>query len=294
MMDLAPFTALLRDVIGLDAASVGVSTIERAVRERLVASRMEALDYLQHLRRSGTEMQELVETVVVPETWFFRDREAFGFLARTAQDEWLRATPDGVVRILSLPCSTGEEPYSIAMALLDAGMPAEQFQIDAVDISARALATAERGIYGRNAFRGADVAFRERYFTDTPAGARLSEVVRRQVRFQRGNLFSPAALPETAIYDAVFCRNLLIYFDRETQDRCVRLLERPLTADGLLFVGPSEAALMLAHSFVSARVALAFAFRKVHRRQDAFRLRRRGAGRRAPTRPQGRRLHPPP
>jgi chemotaxis protein methyltransferase WspC len=70
-----------------------------------------------------------------------------------------------VLRILSLPCSTGEEPYSIAMALLDAGIPGDRFRVDAIDISARALERARAAVYGDNAFRGQPLDFRDRYFT---------------------------------------------------------------------------------------------------------------------------------
>ncbi len=261
-MDLAPFIALLQQTIGLDAASIGPSAVERAVRDQLAASKMEPSAYLQLLHGSEGAMQALIEAVVVPETWFFRDREAFAALARTAWEEWLRVRPDSPLRLLSVPCSTGEEPYSMAMALLDAGLAPDQFEVDAVDISTRALTVAQRGIYGSNAFRGSDLAFRDRYFTPTPAGVRLDNTVRQQVRFQHGNLFAPGFLPGTAIYDALFCRNVLIYFDRPTQDRCVAILQRLMRADGVVFVGPSESSLLLDHHFVPARIPLAFAFRK--------------------------------
>ena len=96
--------------------------------------------YLERVRVSGTELQALIEAVVVPETWFFRDRHAFVALARLAREEWLPSHREGALALLSLPCSTGEEPYSMAMALLDADVPANRFRVDAVDISTRSLA----------------------------------------------------------------------------------------------------------------------------------------------------------
>ena len=114
--------ALLKERIGLDAASVGRGTIERAVEERRQA--MGADDpatYWNLLHAVPDELQALIESVVVPETWFFRHREALLALARFAAQRVFGAG-EPMLRILSLPCSTGEEPYSIAMALLDAGM----------------------------------------------------------------------------------------------------------------------------------------------------------------------------
>lgn len=263
-MGYTEFESLLKEVMGLDAASIGSSAIERAVQDRRSACKLkDTRAYLEHVRACRTELQELIEAVVVPETWFFRDQEAFATLARMAHEERLRVDADGVMRLLSLPCSTGEEPYSMAIALLDAGVPASCFQIDAVDISSRALTHAQRAVYGKNSFRGTNLDFRDRHFETTVHGYRLSHAVRGQVHFKQGNLLSADFLPGAGIYDVVFCRNVLIYFDRATQDRTVHVLQRLLTAKGALFVGPSETALPLSHDFISARVPLAFAFHKL-------------------------------
>lgn len=260
---LTEFADLLKRVMGLDAASIGVPAIERAVQQRVAACGLkDAGAYLERVRASADELQELIEAVIVPETWFFRDREAFAALARLVYDEWLQTHPAGVLRVLSLPCSTGEEPYSMAMALLDAGFPAERFRIDALDISARALTHARRALFGRNSFRGGDLDFRERHFTPAGTGWQVAEAVRQQVEFRQGNLLDAYLQPGAENYDVVFCRNLLIYFDRATQDRAIATLTRLLAPKAWLFVGPSETGLLLSHAFVSAKVPLAFAFRQ--------------------------------
>jgi chemotaxis protein methyltransferase WspC len=257
------FESLLKRAMGLDAASIGSSAVERAVRTRMTAcSLADPQAYLDRLRNSAGEMQKLIEVVVVPETWFFRHREAFAAMVRIAREEWLQRHSEGLLRILSLPCSTGEEPYSIAMALLEAGFPINRFRVEAVDISNRALAHAGRAIYGKNSFRGSDLGFRDRYFTLTPAGYRLADAVSRHVRFQQGNLFDPDFLTGAELYDLIFCRNILIYFDSATQDRAVAVLTRLLSAMGALFVGPSEGNLLLEHGFVAVKAPLAFAFRR--------------------------------
>jgi chemotaxis protein methyltransferase WspC len=249
--------------MGLDAASIGAAAIERAVRERMAA--LPAQDpqiYWERLCASEVELQELIEAVVVPETWFFRDREAFVALRNMVHAELNTGPVERTLRVLSLPCATGEEPYSIAMALLDAGVPTSRLQIDAVDISLRVIAYAERAVYGKNSFRGTDLGFRERHFTPVGQSYHLSDAVRQPVHFRQANLFASGAFPEAHIYDFIFCRNVLIYFDRAGQKLAVRLLGRLLKPGGTLFVGPSESPLLLDLGFASAKLPLAFAFRR--------------------------------
>ena len=262
MNDTLPaFARLLQEAIGLDAASIGSGAVERAVRARMQACTSPDLDsYWPRVCQGGPELQLLIESVVVAESWFFRDRQAFVALAARAQQ--LRARhPQARLLVLSIPCAGGEEPYSIAMALLDAGLSAAQFRVDAVDVSERALEAARSGCYGRNAFRGDDLAFRERHFERASDGFRISAQVRECVAFRRGNLFDPALFDELAAeYSMVFCRNLLIYFDRPTQRRALALLQSRLGADGALFVAPSEAGLMLQSGFRPLPLPLAFGF----------------------------------
>jgi len=262
---LLRFADWLKSQIGLDAASIGLNTIERAVRERLAACRADAFEpYWQLLQGSAHERQQLIEAVVVPETWFFRDAAAFDTAARHACSLLAGGQRSGPLRLLSLPCSSGEEPYSLAMALLDAGLAPQRFQIDAVDISQRALERARHGLYQQHSFRSGTLGFRERHFSAEPDGYRLNEAVRRQVRFSQGNLFGPELLAGEAPggYDIVFCRNVLIYFDRPTQQRAIAVLRHWLAEAGLLLVGPAEAALLLRHQFHSAGLNLSSAFRK--------------------------------
>ena len=259
----ARIAALLKEKMGLDAESIGVACVERAVRERLAARGLEDVQvYWEQVTTFEQELQELIEAIVIPETWFFRDPGAFAALVRVVREEWLSKHAEGTLRLLSLPCSTGEEPFSMAMALLDGGLPPSRFHIDAIDISTRAIAWAELGAYGKNSFRVKDLSFRERYFERVERGHRLSDGVRRQVHFRHGNLLSTGWLHGAHGYDVIFCRNVLIYFDRVTQCRAIEVLSRLLMPSGLLFVGPSETGLLLDHGFVSAGIPLAFAFRR--------------------------------
>lgn len=254
---------LLKQAIGMDAEIVGQSVIDHAVRARMtVCALKDRGEYWERLRHSAEELQLLVEEVVVPETWFFRDAEAYVALADFVLNHWAPANLTGVLNVLSAPCSTGEEPYSIAMALLDAGLPAPRFKIEAVDVSERALADARRAVYGRNAFRGRALDFRERHFRPVAGGQQLNAAVRERVRFEQANLIGDSFLPGAAIYDVIFCRNVLIYLDGATQERVIKAMDRLLTPNGIFFVGPAEAFLTRAGGFQSANYPSAFACRK--------------------------------
>lgn len=261
-MNAARFGALLDRALGLNPVSIGAAAIERAVEMRIKACNLaNENDYWDLLQQSRAEVQELIEAVVVPETWFFRDPPAYAAMVGFVTER-VKGDPGRQQRLLSLPCSSGEEPYTMAMALLDAGVPASRFRIDAVDVSARAIARAQGGIYGRNSFRSKDLGFRERHFEPIEAGHRVSDTVRGPVQFRQGNIVDPNLLAGADPYDVIFCRNLLIYFDTQIQNRTLSLLRGLLAPDGVLFVGHSEAGLMAANGFASAKIPMAFAFRK--------------------------------
>jgi chemotaxis protein methyltransferase WspC len=273
---MKPIENWLRETIGLDAAAVGPGLIQRAVRQRMRSLGLKRVeDYQRSLEHSRAEWNELVESVVVPETWFFRDPEPIAAFVRLVREEWLPAHSTAPLRLLSVPCASGEEPSSLVMALLDGGVPANRFQVEAVDISARALARAARGVYGRNSFRGTDLAFRDRYFQPSEGGFRLDPAVSNCVRFYRGNFLSDAILHSGAGYDFIFCRNLLIYLDPLMRRKALDKLEYLLTPAGVLFVSAVEQPLAVEHGLIKAMIPMAFACRKAGhgtRRQRPARL----------------------
>jgi len=271
MSDERAFAAWLFEETGMDAESLGSSARVRAATLLVAngaceaasgqASSVQTLDaQWPHLAATAAGRQALIDALVVPETWFFRDHEAFTALARLGAER-ARMEPGQVLRVLSVPCSSGEEPYSAAMALLDAGLGADQFAIDAIDISATSVEAAQRGIYGRNAFRSSALTFRDRHFTQGPDGWRIGAHVRRQVTFERANLFDWLEVHPVR-YDFIFCRNVLIYFSRDAQDRTIALLRARLAEGGLIFVGPAETGAMMRNEMASAEIALAFAYRQ--------------------------------
>ena len=281
-MSLAQIEEMLRTAMGLDAASVGNASFERVLVARQRKCGLESQEaYYHYLRATPSEFQELIEAMVVPETWFFRHREAFGALVRIA-GEWLPRHPFGLLKVLCVPCSSGEEPYSIVMALQGEGFPEGRFSVDAVDISQVALDRAERAVYGKNSFRGGDTGFRDQYFLHTERGYHVIGPVRDRVRFRRGNILDLEVLSVAASYDIIFCRNLLIYFDRATQEKILAALRAALAPGGTAFMGPAEALVMRSSGFAPTGDPGAFAFQAT----------RPEAGPPAPKRPP--RLQPPP
>ncbi len=261
--------ALLQDKIGVAASIIGSKEITRAVEKRRLACNLPNLQtYLQQLQTSTQELEELIELVIVPETWFFRDGEPFIFLKHYVTSEWLPTQSNRILRLLSVPCSSGEEPYSIAMTLLNAGLTPNQFCIDGVDISKKSLHRARRAVYSRNSFRGNKLEFQERYFTKTGDEYQLCDLVKNVVNFIHGNLLNSHFWINRQPYDIIFCRNVLIYFEQPARELTLQNLERLLTNQGLIFVGHAEAGQLLQSRFESMRHPMAFAYRKKDNKND--------------------------
>lgn len=264
--------SLLAEKIGLDSNSMGPGNIARAIGKRMAAcGDSDEAAYWQRLQVSQAELAELIESVVVPETWFLRDREPFVFLKNYVVSQWLPHPPRAQLRVLSVPAATGEEPYSIAITLMEAGLSAPQFTLDAVDISHNSLVKAKRGVYGKNSFRGTEAEFQQRYFQPVTGGEpgknipeyEIRAEVRAAVNFMPGNLLDKFFMVNKInYYDLIFCRNLLIYFHRQAKEEAMAVLNRLLVSGGLLFAGHSETALPLAAGFELIRHPRAFAYRK--------------------------------
>ncbi|BCQ59662.1 chemotaxis protein methyltransferase WspC [Pseudomonas sp. NFPP10] len=265
------FFDFLKERIGLDVASVGPAIIERAVRQRCNALYARSSDeYWQKLQGSRDEQQALIEAVIVPETWFFRYPESFATLVKLAKARLAQIKGMRALRLLSLPCSTGEEPYSIAMALLDGGLAPHQFKVDGLDVSPLSVERAKAALYGKNSFRGQPIEFRERYFNPEEGERyRLSERVREQVRLQVGNVLDPGLLASEPAFDFVFCRNLLIYFDQPTQRQVFEVLKRLTHEEGVLFIGPAEGSLLGRLGMRSIGIPQSFAFSRHHEPEPA-------------------------
>ena len=232
--------AFLERSIGLDSQTVGSGAIARAVRMRMNAcGEPDEAAFLARLSRDAEERERFIDEVVVPESWFFRDQQVFDYLRQLAS-AFAQSPRPAPLRVLCVPCAAGEEPYSVAITFLEAGLSPDQFRIDATDVSHTSLRRAAAATYSANAFRAADVSFRDRWFRERDAAAELNEAVRRQVHFSWGNLLDQSFAADREPYDIIFCRNLLIYLTAEARSRAEQTLDRMLAPDGILVLGAAE------------------------------------------------------
>jgi len=245
---------MLRKATGLNLSK---ATVDRALKNRMEQTDAANQDeYLEQM--TPQELTALVELVVVPESWFYRDQQAFHAAADFVR---ARLAPDNgrLVRILTIPCAGGEEPYTMAMVLSDAGIPSGSYIIDAFDISPGCVARAKSAVYGRNAFRSQDLGFRDRHFSHVgDEDYRVSDAIRKQVRIKQGNLLEFDLSARAGYYDVIFCRNLLIYFDKPTTKAAIAKLEALLANDGQLFAGYAEVPSFCQHGFAPLQYPQAF------------------------------------
>jgi chemotaxis protein methyltransferase CheR len=204
--------------------------------------------YLAHVKadRSGQAMTTLLDAIATNHTHFFRESRHFEFLAGRAAQLKARC-PDGALDGWSAACSTGEEPYTILMQLREAGH--DGVRLLASDISTKALAKARAGVYPMAKVADVPQPLLHRYFEkglgEQDGLARIAPALRQQVEFRALNLLDITFLGRQ--FDFVFCRNVMIYFDKAIQQRVVTMLERHLKPGGYLFIAHSESLNGIAH-----------------------------------------------
>lgn len=218
--------------------------VEAGIRRCMVAAGVRRVDdYLALIERDDGAFDELVAAVTVGESYFFRDLNQFQFIRRRILPTWLARGGSGQrVRIWSAGCATGEEAYSLAMAVRAYGLPA-QVDVLGSDISRPALAKAREAAYSRWSLRGLDEATIQRHFRSRDGRYWLDETFREAVSFSHLNLAEatyPSVLNGIWNMDLILCRNVLIYFDRETIQQVGRRLLASLAPGGWLILGASD------------------------------------------------------
>jgi chemotaxis protein methyltransferase CheR len=191
------------------------------------------------------EWDELASALSNNETYFFRERAQLDILTGEVVAEALQSS-NPKLRVWSSACSTGEEPFSLAMALLETRKLApQQIQIKGSDLSPRALERCKVGFYRDLSFRATPPELIQRYFRSFEGGFIISDDVKRMVEFFRINLLDERAVAAAGPFDAIFCRNVLIYFDKPTQKRVVEAFAKALRPRGFLFLGHAESIMRL-------------------------------------------------
>jgi len=247
--------------------------VDRGLAERIQASGNGGFrQYYQRLRYSdnSAEWQALINALTVNETYFFREVHQFECLVNSMLEEIVHhKKPGEVIRIWSIPSSSGEEPCSVALYLLEKWPRISEFDIEilASDIDTEALERARAGIYSARSVQYLPPGYLFKYFTLLPGGEyQLSDEIRSAVAFSRINLMDPQ---ETGIFqniDVVFCRNLLIYFDDISRRRAAEVLYDALAPGGFICLGHSESMSRISSLFTLRRFPDAIVYQKPFRR----------------------------
>ncbi|MEZ4388839.1 MAG: protein-glutamate O-methyltransferase CheR [Candidatus Krumholzibacteriia bacterium] len=225
--------------------SLVVGRLQKVLRDRGFAEFKSYLEWLTS-DQSGVGLEELANRISTNHTFFWRENSHFEFFRDTilAEAAARHRKDGGNVRFWCAGCSSGEEPYTLVMLMLEVyGREYDTLKplLLATDISATALSSAMRGVYGADRVERMPANLRSKYFERGPeAGTyRVVERVRSQVVFRRHNLMNPT-FPFKKPFDSVFCRNVMIYFDKQTRDGLVSRFHRHTATDGYLLIGHSE------------------------------------------------------
>ena len=243
-------SSLVEGELGIKMPPAKKTLLESRLQKRLralnLASYAEYCDMLFNRGGMETELVHMLDLVTTNKTDFFREEHHFEFLANSALERMVReAGPK--VSIWSAGCSTGEEPYTLAMVLSEfarsrPGMGFD-YAITATDISTRVLEAASRGIYQEDRIAPVPAELKRRYFLrsrdSSKALVRVAPELRARVAFSRVNLMDET-YPVEGPFDAIFCRNVIIYFDKPTQERLFAKFCEYLKPGGFIFIGHSE------------------------------------------------------
>lgn len=269
---------LLHTAAGLAFDDSRRESLSYSVTERMrVSGSTDVLAYLALVRDDGKERQALLDEVTIPETHFFRNPPQIRALRQYVLPEILRrASTTKRLRIWSAGCSTGEEPYTLAMLVREL-LPAAagwDVKIVATDVSMRALAAARKGRYAERSFVMTDPIDLKRFFTlDTEAGAwQVRDEIREMVEFRHHNLVTEPPPFEPGQLDLVFCRNVTIYFDRDTTKALMRRLHTCLRDGGYLFLGHAETLWQVTDAFSLVSLGDAFVYRRQPAEGDRLRV----------------------
>jgi chemotaxis protein methyltransferase CheR len=280
---------------GLSFAGHKKGIFRKKVEGRVSDLEMDAKRYWSLLQDSQAEQRSLFDILTTNETLFFRNPRQFSYLmerivpeieaarGREVISSWGRPDPGlprsiMTLRVLCAGCSTGEEPYSVAMALFDALRypKAWDIRITAGDISEKCLSTAAAGFYEEDRLKTLPQQYRDKYMEPLDGGAVVRSEIRETISFVRLNLRDvmggapfPGIAPAFPGFDIVFCRNVMIYFSPEGQQQLVDTLSRSIAPGGYLFTGDAEPLHLYSHELEPADEAGCLIYRKAEKKQDA-------------------------
>ena len=264
------FTELLRRQCGLHFGPESRFVLEKRLARRLRELEIKnfaSYHYLLRNARPGDdEFANLIDELTTNETYFLRERNQLRALVSEIFTELRlqRRTKDrGPITVWSAGCSSGEEPYSVVILALEAGMnPKQDLRVYASDISRKMLRKARQGEYRPSSFRETEPAIREKYFTEKDGVWRISDAVKQHVDFIHLNLVDRTRIALLGAMDVILCRNVIIYFDVEGKRRVIETFYEKLRPGGHLLLGHAETLINLSTSFELRHLTKDLVYRK--------------------------------
>lgn len=261
----------LKDIIYKNAAIAFADSKKYLIENRL-SKRLQELnfssfkDYIYYLKydpKKRDEMEILMNQVTINETYFLRERAQMDHMIKTVIPD-LIAKGKRSIRIWSAACSSGEEPYSMAILLNEAGLFGKaSIEILATDINTEVLDIAQKGQYRTISFRGVPPAIQQKYFEKDGFTFKLDPNIMNKVKFFQGNLSSPMLGAKVGRLDIIFCRNVLIYFDIPGKIKVIDLFHKSLGVPGALYLGHSETLNKISESFKMENFGGGIIYRKI-------------------------------
>ncbi len=242
----------------------------RYVLEKRLARRIQELElssfaaYHYQLRSDDQELARAVDELVTNETYFFRERNQLRALFEEILPELRQRCPgDHPLAIWSAGCSSGEEPYTLVMLALEAGLrPGRDLRVYASDISRPMLQKARRGLYREASFRQTDDHLRDKYFREKDGMWRIADEVKQHVDFIHLNLTDKSKIALLGNMDVTLCRNVIIYFNAETKQQVIQTFEDKLRPGGFLLLGHSESLINVSSAFELRHLTHDLVYRK--------------------------------
>lgn len=246
----------LRNEIGLEVESIGISMLEASIDKTLRNTTINANEGFDVSIQSENFREELLENTIVPETWFFRDKQSYELL-----DSCIKEFTGRKMRILSAPCSTGEEPYSVAITLAENGLLGLNSEVVAVDISQKSIDKAKDAVYSSHSFRNFNFEKWGKYFEQEGKLFKVKDIIKDYIGFHRFNLIDSEFPYRFGKFHAIFSKNILIYLTQEARVTYIENLKKLLYPEGTLFCGLSEVNCFLQNGFEKVSHRHAFACR---------------------------------
>ena len=234
---LAELATITAGIAGMQASMLDRRNLRQTLKQRAEATGLDPEAYVELCKQSPEEQSSFLEGVLNGETSFFRDATVFAELSRWCLN-WF-ARNNGTLRILSAPCSTGEEPYSIAAMLEQSGIRLERFTLEAIDLSSLAIERARIAVYNGLSLRNLPEPEQSGFLERVPKGWRVKQHLRDHVAFRQANLLTPDTL-EPKAYDLICSRNLLIYQSNEARTQMAASLAQALAPGGRLVIGAAD------------------------------------------------------